>query len=190
MKCQYHSNSVSGDLWPRGLLQYSLASYHISCWIQFKTSKSCFVFINTDQMLCAQDNILLRVDKSKLIIHFNSSVCVSETFLQELGLHSYLRVCGNRGVLFDHWVSVYNVFSQWLLQWWGWESAYRGVWFIFQVVYVRLCDADEANRPSERWFLLHWLSFIWCHRLSYWPRYYSQSPCNSANAVLSCFNVY
>ncbi len=44
MKCQYlnHSNSVSGDLWPRGLLQYSLASYHISCWIQFKTSKSCF----------------------------------------------------------------------------------------------------------------------------------------------------
>lgn len=135
-------------------------------------------------MLCAQDNVLLCVDKSKLFIHLNSSVCVSETFLQELGLHSYLRVCGNRGVLFDHWVSVYNVFCQcsfkWLLQWWRWEPAYRGVWFIFQVVYVRLCDADEANWPSERRFLLHWLPFIWCHCLSYWPRYYSQSPCNSA----------
>jgi len=67
-------------------------------------------------MLCAQDHVVFNIDKSKAIIQLISSLSVFlETFLQELGLHSCLCICGNRGVLFHHWVSLFSVFLEGLL---------------------------------------------------------------------------
>lgn len=66
-----------------------------------------YLLIQTDLMCTRWCSVQRRHIKGHYSFHL--SICFSETFLQELGLHSCLCICGNRSVLFHHWVSLFSV---------------------------------------------------------------------------------
>lgn len=118
--------------------------------------------------------------KSHYSFHFLSLFVFQRHFFRNLGSILVYAFVGTVVSCFIIGSVFFQYFFEWLLHWWGWEPAFRGVRFVFQVVNVWLCDDDEANWPAGGWLLLHWLPFLWCHCLSHWPRYYNQSLCNGA----------